>query len=213
MHDNFQKCFGEALTLARDWCRHMETLSDYENRLPRGKEYFTKGRVRRLNITPGHIVARVNGSREYRVSINIDKFIKLDNPRGASNKVINKQYPGNINSMLEHLLAKESGLTIAMTNQSNILFPTPEEIHFSCNCPDRAEMCKHVAATLYGVGDQLAEQPGLLFSLRNVEPFKLSEDEGILPTGGGFDDGSEILDDRQLCDIFDIDIESNNEDV
>ena len=32
------------------------------------------------------------------------------------------------------------------------LFPAPEEIKFSCSCPDWAYMCKHVAAVLYGVG-------------------------------------------------------------
>ena len=31
------------------------------------------------------------------------------------------------------------------------LFPSPQEIKLSCSCPDWAEMCKHVAAVLYGV--------------------------------------------------------------
>ena len=29
--------------------------------------------------------------------------------------------------------------------------PTPGEIKLSCSCPDWADMCKHVAAVLYGV--------------------------------------------------------------
>ncbi len=35
------------------------------------------------------------------------------------------------------------------------LFPTPKEIRFSCTCPDCTSMCKHVAATLYGIGARL----------------------------------------------------------
>ena len=31
-------------------------------------------------------------------------------------------------------------------------------------------MCKHVAATLYGVGARLDEEPALLFRLRHVDP-------------------------------------------
>lgn len=48
------------------------------------------------------------------------------------------------------------------------LFPRPSEIRFSCSCPDFADMCKHVAAVLYGVGVRLDENPELLFRLRAV---------------------------------------------
>jgi DNA-binding IclR family transcriptional regulator len=48
------------------------------------------------------------------------------------------------------------------------LFPTPAEIQFSCSCPDWASMCKHVAATLYGIGARLDQDPSLFFMLRRV---------------------------------------------
>ena len=48
------------------------------------------------------------------------------------------------------------------------LFPAPKEIKMSCSCPDWAGMCKHVAATLYGVGARLDHDPDLLFTLRGV---------------------------------------------
>ena len=35
------------------------------------------------------------------------------------------------------------------------LSPSPEEITFSCSCPDAAAMCKYVAATLCGIGARL----------------------------------------------------------
>jgi uncharacterized Zn finger protein len=43
----------------------------------------------------------------------------------------------------------------------------------ACSCPDWAEMCKHVAATLYGVGNRLDHQPELLFKLRQVDHMEL----------------------------------------
>ena len=49
------------------------------------------------------------------------------------------------------------------------LFPTPSEISFNCSCPDWALMCKHVAATLYGVGARLDVNPLLFFELRGID--------------------------------------------
>ena len=44
-----------------------------------------------------------------------------------------------------------------------------KSILIDCDCPDRTEMCKHVAAVLYGVGGQLDGQPELLFKVRGVD--------------------------------------------
>lgn len=49
------------------------------------------------------------------------------------------------------------------------LFPKPKEISFTCSCPDWAIMCKHVAATLYGIGVRLDENPSLFFTLRGID--------------------------------------------
>jgi uncharacterized Zn finger protein len=42
-----------------------------------------------------------------------------------------------------------------------------------CSCPDRAEVCKHVAAVLYGVGIRLDARPDLFFVLRQVDQAEL----------------------------------------
>src|SRR5205085_3553705 len=48
------------------------------------------------------------------------------------------------------------------------LFPAPREIHFKCSCPDSAYLCKHIAATMYGIGARLDTRPDLFFILRKV---------------------------------------------
>ena len=58
------------------------------------------------------------------------------------------------------------------------LFPAPSEIKMSCSCPDWAGMCKHVAATLYGVGARLDSDPDLLFALRGVDRAELVSNVG-----------------------------------
>jgi uncharacterized Zn finger protein len=56
-----------------------------------------------------------------------------------------------------------------VTNPAKGLFPQPGDIKLHCDCPDWADMCKHVATVLYGVGARLDKKPELLFMLRKVD--------------------------------------------
>jgi hypothetical protein len=49
------------------WCDNLESYSDYENRLPRGRTYVRNGSVVDLQIERGQIRAMVSGSELYRV--------------------------------------------------------------------------------------------------------------------------------------------------
>ena len=85
------------------------------------------------------------------------------------------------------------------------LFPGPKEIKFSCDCPDSARMCKHIAAALYGIGHRLDTEPRLLFTLRNVDPndlmtLNLSQE---LPESND----PHAIPDHQLEEIFGIDLD------
>ena len=57
--------------------------------------------------------------------------------------------------------------------QDGALFSKPEEIKFSCSCPDWAYLCKHVAAVLYGIGVKFDQDPLFFFKLRdlNIDDF------------------------------------------
>jgi mRNA-degrading endonuclease toxin of MazEF toxin-antitoxin module len=96
-----------------------------------------------------------------------------------------------------------------ITRPGTGLFPSPAEISFSCNCPDSAAMCKHVAATLYGIGARLDSAPELLFGFRKVDAKELIArvGEGGTPvqklTGAG-----RILDSSKLADVFGIDFDA-----
>src|SRR3954471_2001110 len=66
----------EGRTIARTfwgkaWCENLESYSDYENRLPRGRTYVRTGSVVDLQIAAGRVDARVQGSRLYTVSISV----------------------------------------------------------------------------------------------------------------------------------------------
>src|SRR5476649_2001227 len=53
------------------WCTNLESYSDYENRLPRGRTYVRNGSVIDLQVTRGEIKATVSGSSIYKVKISI----------------------------------------------------------------------------------------------------------------------------------------------
>src|SRR3954465_12076189 len=60
------------------WCDNLESYSDYENRLPRGRTYVRNGSVVDLQIHPGEVTAVVSGSELYDVSITITPLSKKE---------------------------------------------------------------------------------------------------------------------------------------
>ncbi len=160
------------------WCDHLESFSDYSNRLPRGRTYVRNGSVCHLEINKGKINAYVSGSDTYKLEIDIK-------PLSASRwKEIKKQCAGHIGSLLELMQGKLSKQVMEIvTDQKTGLFPSPKEIQLGCDCPDWATMCKHVAAVLYGIGARLDLQPELLFVLRDVDHHDLISADIQIPKG------------------------------
>ena len=174
------------------WCRNLESYTAYEARLPRGRSYLRKGNVYNLNVESGLIAALVLGGSIYEVSI---KIKELDLEAWGR---IQKQCVGTVGSLLDLLAGRlGAGVMEAICDKDSGLFPTPQEIRMSCSCPDWADMCKHVAAVLYGVGVKFDADPSLLFKLRHVDPLELFVDSGR----------------KALSEISDVDGELQGEDL
>ena len=58
----------------RRWCHHLESCSDFENRLPRGRVYVRNGSVCHLDVHAGGVDAMVVGSDLYHVVVRIRKL-------------------------------------------------------------------------------------------------------------------------------------------
>ncbi|WP_292528087.1 hypothetical protein [Methylocystis sp.] len=155
------------------WCDNLERYSDFENRLPRGRTYVRNGSVVDLQIARGGVRALVSGSDIYEVKIDI----ALAAPERW--KAICRDCAGSIGSLVELLKGKLSkNVMERVCRENDGLFPAPREIKMSCTCPDWADMCKHVAATLYGAGARLDSGPELLFTLRGVDSAELIASAG-----------------------------------
>ena len=184
------------------WCQNLERYSDYSNRLPRGRTYLRNGLVIDLRIGSGEVTAQVMGSSLYRITVRIGRVA------GTHWQAIVGDCARSIDTLVELLQGQLSASVMErITRPGTGLFPLPKEITFSCSCPDSASMCKHVAATLYGIGARLDAQPDLLFGLRKVDAKELiaraGESGGPVqkPPGSG-----RILDSSKLADVFGIDL-------
>jgi uncharacterized Zn finger protein len=189
------------------WCDNLESYGDYENRLPRGRTYVRNGSVVDLQIAEGEISARVSGSSLYKVKVNIVPVPK------AHWKSICKDCSGGIDSLVELLQGRFSkGVMERICRQRSGLFPSPEEIKFSCSCPDWASMCKHIAAVLYGVGARLDNKPELLFRLRKVDEKELLAGAAAgLPVSGKKPRAGKVLETADISDIFGLDLDGEPE--
>jgi len=190
----------------KEWCKHLESFSDYENRLPRGRTYVRNGSVCHLAIEPETANAIVSGSEMYKLSIHIEPL----DPKKWD--VMKDRCKGKIGSLIELLQGRISDEVMeVVTDKKNGLFPHPKEIRFNCNCPDWADMCKHVAAAMYGIGVRLDTEPELLFKLRGVNHEELIAVDTAIEnlTTGKRSRRRRTLQTEDLENVFGVDLEDD----
>src|ERR1039457_3656806 len=194
----------------QSWCTNLEHYSDYENRLPRGRTYVRNGSVLDLQIAKGEVAAMVAGSELYKIKIAIAPVTR------ARWKSICRDCAGTVDSLVELLQGRlAKGVMDRVCRKGDGLFPSPQEIKLSCSCPDWADMCKHVAAALYGVGARLDEKPQLLFVLRGVDENELLARAGQgLPLTRATPSAAKVLDDNDVAALFGLEmVETTNSDT
>lgn len=157
---------------ATRWIQAMERLMD-RGRLQRGRRYARKGQVLSLTEETGEVVGKVQGSRKrpYTISIQIKPLT-------------DKQWEQVIAALaarpifMAQLLAGEMPQEIeeAFADVKLSLFPAEaRDLTQECNCPDWAEVCKHLAAVHYILAERFDEDPFLLFRLRGKTQYEILE--------------------------------------
>jgi uncharacterized Zn finger protein len=182
----------------KSWCTNLERYSDYATRLPRGRSYVRNGSVLDLQIAKGEIVAMVAGSSLYKIKITIAPVA------AARWRAICRDCAGAIDSVVELLQGRlAKGVMDRVCREGDGLFPSPGQIKLSCSCPDSADMCKHIAAALYGIGARLDEKPQLLFVLRGVDENELLANAGKdLALTRAVPSAAKLLDDSDVAALF-----------
>ncbi len=145
------------------WIKALRPLMD-SRRLSRGRSYARRGQVMEIDIEPGHVASRVQGSRHtpYRVSIRLqplndrqwDEVLDaLSDQAIFAAQLLNGEMPPDIEEVFAAVRVP--------------LFPASRgDLQTDCSCPDWANPCKHIAAVYYLLGERFDEDPFLLFELR-----------------------------------------------
>jgi uncharacterized Zn finger protein len=174
---------------AERWVGALERLIT-PARLARGRNYARAGQVLSVQEQTGTVLAQVQGSRRtpYRVTIGLEPlsdaawervFAALSSRPDLAASLLAGEMPRDIDEVFDQARAS--------------LFPTaPGHLRLHCSCPDKVTVCKHIVATCYLLGEQLDEDPFLLFRLRGrgqdevLEGLRRRVDGG---TGGDVGDG------------------------
>jgi uncharacterized Zn finger protein len=145
------------------WIKALARLMD-SGRLQRGRSYARQGQVMDIEIRPGTVAARVQGSRPkpYRLTIELSPLTDvqwdavLDALAGQAiyaAQLLNGEMPSDVEQVFDAVHVP--------------LFPGSRgDLVTACSCPDAANPCKHIAAVYYLLGERFDADPFLLFQLR-----------------------------------------------
>lgn len=155
---------------ASKWLAALERLID-PARLSRGRSYARSGQVLNLDIKPGGVNSRVQGSRPspYIVQIEIKPLSEREWERVADAMAAQAIFAAK-------LLAGEMPQNIqeVFAAENVNLFPASKgDLKTECSCPDWSNPCKHIAAVYYLLGEQFDADPFLLFRLRGKSKDKV----------------------------------------
>ncbi len=194
---------AERITYGKTWWGQQWlnalTSIDMANRLPRGKTYANKGAVQGLKIDANQISASIKGSapRPYRSKLSLPLFTGQEQDWLLTEI---RENPAILAQLLNRQLPSE--LTEFAQKRGIRLFPrTFEDLTMGCSCPDYAIPCKHLAAVVYVIANEIDRNPFLVFQLKGldilVELQKLKADSpGESTPGGGME---AVLSLKDLC--------------
>jgi len=150
----------------QQWLNSLSKI-DNSNRLPRGRTYANKGAVKNIEIETNAISAKVQGSapRPYKVMVSVPIFTN------SQKQALLEAILGNP-TLLAKLLNRELPQELAkFAGQKNIpLFPKSwRDFPMKCSCPDSAVPCKHLAAVIYIIANEIDKNPFLVFQLHDFD--------------------------------------------
>lgn len=160
----------------QQWLKSLDNI-DWDNRLPRGRSYANKGAVKQVMIAGNMINAKVQGSRPrpYQITIVIPTFGTADNEQLVSRISEN---PVLISKLLNRELDPQI-LTIAERLGIRVFPKQWSDFKMDCSCPDWAVPCKHLAAVIYKVCNEIDNNPFLVFQLHGLDLVKALQAKNI----------------------------------
>ncbi len=161
---------------ARRWIASLEKMQ-LGSRLGRGRQYAIQGQVTSLQMEGSHVEAMVTGSREepYKVTLDFSALNEKSAGRIAKKFTSEPVLPARI---LTDDLPME--VEVLFRDEGVPLFPSQEftsdengkrryDITMRCTCPDWMRPCKHIAAVMLLLGEEISHRPATLLALRGLD--------------------------------------------
>ena len=178
---------------ARRWIASLEAMR-LGPRFGRGRQYAVSGQVTELTMEGPHVEATVVGSREdpYRLTLDFTTPDAAARDRIAEaiagepmilGRLLTDDMPTEIESMFRTegypLFPQAAPLSMQAqapreTGKAAAKKPV-YDVKMHCSCPDWARPCKHLVATLLLLGEEVAQRPATLLSLRGIDVEDLAD--------------------------------------
>jgi uncharacterized Zn finger protein len=146
----------------------MELINSYrfKKRLERAWEYARSGNVSSIRFEGRRVHARVQGSEEepYKVKLWLD--VLSDDDWGYVLEALTQKARWSA-QLLAGVMPADIERAFAASGKR--LFPFKlQEVRSECTCPDnkKGNLCKHISAVYYLMGERFSEDPFVLFQLR-----------------------------------------------
>lgn len=160
----------------KQWLNALTDIDD-ENRLPRGVSYARNGSVKSIAIKGNKVAAKVQGSmpRPYTVSITVPPFKKSAGEAIVEAVASNRLF---LARLMTRKLPPE--LYDVLVKKKVHLFPNKwGDLTAECSCPDWAVPCKHIAAVVYLIANEIDKNPFLVFDLHDFDIFQALARQGF----------------------------------
>lgn len=169
----------------------LDALEDFTDsgRLKRGRSYSKDHRILAWNNHKGVITATLRGNinayfgvyKEPKYNVNVqmvhltpEQWKKVIARLSQQASFIAKLLVGEIPDNIETIFAEF---------KTHFLPNNYKDFKVSCDCPDYAVPCKHIAGVCYRLANELDQDPFLLFEMRGLAPDKLREELIKSPLG------------------------------
>ena len=170
------------------WVETLEAMG-LGGRLGRGKNYALSGQVTRLEFERGsggpgrpfsRVLADVVGARPdpYRVSADFrtptgEARARIVARLRAEPMLVARLLVNDLPTEVEEIF-RDEGFSLFPGGK---LAPRTYDVTTACSCPDYANPCKHSAAVLLILGEEIARRPATLVELRGIELRELYDED------------------------------------
>ena len=180
----------------------LEEFTD-SGRLARGRAYASDHRVKQWQIKKGVIQAKIRGNKNPYFGVyeepTYETKVQMAHLTEAQWKKVIARLTQRASFIAKLLVddIPENIEEVFAEFKTHFLPNSYKDFKVSCNCPDYAVPCKHIAGVCYRLASILDNNPLLLFEMRGLAPDKLHQELIKSPLG-------KILADAQATEISEL---------